>query len=69
MQVATLRVGDQAIGEEPPEHLAGRLGRHAQVARDLGGGDPPGVVDACHDAQGEQVLLGGGGQVALVVAS
>jgi hypothetical protein len=69
MEVATLGVGDQAIGQEPTEHLAGRLGRHAQVAGDLGGGDPPGVVDAGHDAQGEEILLGGRRQVALIVAS
>ena len=65
VQVAALGVGDQAVGDEPPEHLAGRLGGDPEVAGDLGRRDPAGVVDAGHHPQREQVLLGGGGQVAL----
>ena len=39
VEIATLGVGDQAIRHEPPEHLAGGLGRDPHVASDLGGGD------------------------------
>ena len=33
-------LGDEAVGDEAPEHLAGGLRGHAEVARDLGRGDP-----------------------------
>ncbi len=37
VEVATLGVGDQPVRHEPAEHLAGGLGRDAEVAGDLGG--------------------------------
>ena len=69
VQVAALGVGDETVGDEPPEHLAGGLRGHPEVARDLGGRDAAGVVGPDEDAQGEEVFLGGGGQVALVVTT
>ena len=69
MEVATLRMHHEPLAHEPSEHLAGGLGRDAQVAGDLGGVDPPGVLGAGHHPEGEQVLLGGGGQVAGIVMS
>ena len=68
VELAALGVGDEAVGDEPAEHLARGLGRDPQVARDLRGGHATGVGRPGHDAQGEQVLLGGGGQVVRVVS-
>ena len=69
VEVAALGVGDEAVRDEPAEHLAGGLGGDAEVAGDLGGRDAAGIVGAGEHAQGEEVFLGGGRQVALVVAS
>ena len=69
MQVPALGMGDQAVRDEPPEHLTGSLGGHPEMARDLGGGDASGVVRSDLHAQGEEVFLRGGGQVASVVTS
>ena len=57
-QVAALGVLDEAVGDQPPEHLARGLGRDPKVAGDLGGRDLTGLVGAAHDPQREQVLLG-----------
>ena len=67
VEVAALGVGDEPVRDESAEHLAGGLRGDPEVARDLGGGHPATVVGADQDAQGEEVLLGGGGQVALIV--
>ena len=57
-QIATFRVLHEAIGDQPPEHLAGGLGGDPEVTGDLGGRDMTRIVGATHDPQREQVLLG-----------
>ena len=57
-QIAALGVLDEAVGDQPPEHLARGLGRDPKVTGDLGGRDMAGLVGAAHDSQREQVLLG-----------
>ena len=69
VQVAALGVGDEPVRHEPAEHLARGLGRDPDVARDLGRRDAARLVGSGQHAQGEEVLLGGGRQVALIVAS
>ncbi len=58
---------DEAVRREPAAHLAGGLGRHADVAAELGGGGDPAV--GTHHAQREQVLLRGGRDVGGVVTA
>ena len=67
MEVTTLGVRDEPVRDESAEHLAGGLGGDPEVACDLRGGHPATVIGADQDAQGEQVLLRRGGQVALIV--
>ena len=67
VELAAFGLGDEPVGDEPAEHLAGRLGGDAEVAGDLRRGDPRAV--AGHHPQREQVLLGGRGEVAWIVAA
>ena len=60
-QLAPLPLGDEAVGPEAPDHLAGGLRRDADLAGDVGGRDAAAVAGG--DAQREEVLLGGAGEV------
>ncbi len=68
-ELAVVGVVDESVRHEPAEHLAGRLGGYAEVARDLRGGRAGPVPGAGGHAKGEQVLLGRGGQVGLVMST
>ena len=61
MEIASLGLGDEAVGDESLEHLARGLGGDAKVTADLGCGHPRAV--AGHHPEGEEVLLGGAEQV------
>ena len=52
----------EAVGRQAAAHLARGLGRHPHVATQLGGGRRAAL--GAHHAEGEEVLLGGGGDVA-----
>ena len=62
LQLAALGERDEAVVDEPAEHLARRLRADAELPGDLRRGDPRAV--AGHDPQREQVLLRGAGEVA-----
>ena len=68
VQLATPGLGDEAVGDEPAEHLAGGLRGHAEVPRDLRGRDPTAVRGPGHHPQRQQVLLRGRRQVVGIVA-
>ena len=69
MEISALGMDDKTVGDEPPEHLAGRLRGDAEVPRDLGCGHPARFVRAGRHAQSEKVFLGGAGQIAWTAAS
>ena len=60
-QLASLALGHQPVGAEAAHHLARGLGGDADLTGDVGRGHAAAVARG--DAQGEQVLLGGAGEV------
>src|SRR3954454_11930183 len=68
MQVASTSVRHETIGDETPEHLAGSLRGHPELAGDLGRCGTAEVVGPDEHAQRQEVFLGSVRQVTLVVA-
>jgi hypothetical protein len=69
MQVTSAGMGHQAVRDETPEHLAGGLRGHPELAGDLGGRGAAAVVGTDEDAERQEVFLGSVRQVTLVVST
>jgi len=59
MEVAPLGMGDETIGYQPAEHLAGGLGRDPEVAGDERRGHPSRIVRTDEHPKRQQIFLGG----------